>query len=62
METLIQGPETGWWFAWNGAHTVNVRQAPGGPDLDCYSIGDWAVNHATHEEFLESVHEYEEER
>jgi hypothetical protein len=53
-----QDTDTGLWFEWNGAHTVNVQHEAGGQDVDCYSIGDFAQDAATLQEFEASVDEY----
>jgi hypothetical protein len=58
-------------FRWNGAHTVNVfaevesvymhgRQR--WEEVDVYSIGDFAQDAATRQEYRESVEEYVTDR
>jgi hypothetical protein len=59
-ETLYHDPDSELWFAWNGAHTVNVRYEAEGQDVDCYSIGNFPNNEVSYNEFIASIPDYME--
>ena len=57
--TYIRREDLGLQFEWNGAHTVNVQSLDDPTrDLDCFSIGSFAQNHASYEEFVSFVESY----